>query len=144
MKKLLVALVAMFCVTTVSAQLNNAGIRFDGGINVVGQYDLTKANYLDGRIGLANSTVYLTGLYNWQLMNFDWTPQDGKWFLDAGAGASVAFGQGFTAAVVGTVKFGFKFKSFPISLISDFTPGINLVGGVTFYPAGGFSVVYNF
>ena len=36
MKKLLVALVALFCVNAVSAQVSNVGLRVSGGIDLVG------------------------------------------------------------------------------------------------------------
>ena len=104
MKKFLVALVAMFCVTAVSAQFSNVGVRFGAGTAITAQYDLSKANHIDGRIGFGGGWTSITGIYNWSLKSFDWTPGLGKWFFDAGVGANVGTGGGFTtAAVVGSV-----------------------------------------
>ena len=68
MKKLLVALVAMFCVTAVSAQVSNVGLRFNGGVQVVGQYDLNKTNYIEGRLGLGGA-INLTSEFNTYMGN---------------------------------------------------------------------------
>ena len=156
MKKLFVALVALFCVNAVSAQVNNAGIRFSGGIDIVGQYDLSKSNYIDGRLTLSGC-LGVTGIYTWRLMDFDWTPQYGKWFLDAGVGGgftNVKYGDGTGSNsyldVVGSIKLGFKFKKAPVSIIWDASPSFNLWDNTdAFYDTysrgwGGVSVVYHF
>ena len=143
MKKFLVALVAMFCVTAVSAQVNNVGVRFNGGIEVVGQYDLSKANYVEGRIGL-NNNISLTGIYTWKIQEFNWTPQYGKWFFDAGVGASATFSEPVFLSVVGSAKLGFEFKNAPVSVIWDLCPVFSLTPNTGFGFGGGVSVVYNF
>ncbi|MBO7189866.1 MAG: hypothetical protein J6U93_05070 [Alistipes sp.] len=145
MKKFLVALVAMFCVTAVSAQVNNVGIRFNGGVEVVGQYDLSKANHIEGRLGFGGGWVSLSGLYNWHLKDFNWTPNLGKWFFDAGVGANLGTGSGFTTiAAIGTAQLGIKFNDAPVSVTFDLEPTLNLVGGVGFGVGSGVSIVYHF
>lgn len=143
MKKLLVAFVALFAVTAASAQENNVGIRFDRGINIVGQYDLG-SNNIEGRIGFKDNIVNLTGLYNWEIAQFDWTPGLGKWFFDAGVGANVFAGGGFNLAVVGSAQFGIKFNNAPISITLDVQPFINLTGKVDLDCGGGVSIAYHF
>ena len=143
MKKLLVALVAMFCVTAVSAQVSNVGLRFNGGVQVVGQYDLSKTNYIEGRLGLGGA-INLTGIYNWHIKDFNWTPQYGKWFFDAGVGASVGFTNPIYLSVVGSAKLGFKFKNAPVSVIWDVCPVISLTPGFGTGFDGCVSVVYHF
>ena len=158
MKKLFVALVALFCVNAVSAQVNNAGIRFSGGIDIVGQYDLSKSNYIDGRLTLSGC-LGVTGIYTWRLMDFDWTPQYGKWFLDAGIGGGFTnVGRNYGGSdsyldVVGSIKLGFKFKKAPVSIIWDASPYFGLWNNVdrdleNEYSSprglGGVSVVYHF
>ena len=146
MKKLLVALVAMFCVTAASAQLNNAGVRFGNGFEVVGSYKLSKANYVEGRIGLSGG-LSVTGLYNWHLYDFNWTPQVGKWFFDAGVGAGAYLGGATLIQAVGNAKLGFKLKDYPIGITFEFSPGFYLTDagdGGKFHAGGGGSIVYYF
>lgn len=145
MKKFLVALVAMFCVTAVSAQLSNVGVRFGSGTAITAQYDLSKANHIDGRIGFGGGWTSITGIYNWSLKSFDWTPGLGKWFFDAGVGANVGTGGGFTtAAVVGSAQLGIKFNDAPVSVTFDLEPTLNIVGGVGFGVGSGVSIAYHF
>ena len=144
MKKFLVALVAMFCVTAVSAQVNNVGLRFNGGIELAGQYDLSKANYIDGRIGFGKHHIGVTGIYTWKIQEFNWTPQYGKWFFDAGVGASATFSEPLFLSVVGSAKLGFKFKNAPVSVIWDLCPVFSLTPDTNFGFGGGVSVVYHF
>lgn len=145
MKKFLVALVAMFAVTAASAQFSNVGIRFGSGIAITTQYDLSKANHIDGRIGFSSGWTSITGIYNWSLKSFDWTPGLGKWFFDAGVGANVGFGGGFTtAAVVGSAQLGIKFKDAPVSVTFDLEPTLNIVGGVDLGFGSGVSIAYHF
>jgi hypothetical protein len=122
MKKFLVAVLAIFCVSAASAQENNVGIRFDRGINIVGQYDLG-SNNIEGRIGFNHNLVNLTGLYNWEIAQFDWTPGLGKWFFDAGVGVTVGGRERLVnVGVAGCAKLGIEFNSAPVRLSLDFTP----------------------
>lgn len=143
MKKFLVAVLAIFCVSAASAQENNVGIRFDRGINIVGQYDLG-SNNIEGRIGFHDSLVDLTGLYNWEIAQFDWTPGFGKWFLDAGVGANVTAGGFFNLAAVGSAQFGIKFNDAPVSITIDAQPTLNLTHVIDLGFGGGISIAYHF
>lgn len=143
MKKLLVALVALFCVNAVSAQVSNVGLRVSGGIDLVGQYDLSKSNYIEGRLGFGDP-ISITGIYNWKIKEFNWTPEYGKWFFDAGVGASAGFGNNLRLSIIGSAKLGFKFKSAPVSVIWDVCPIIDLTPSFNSGFGGGVSIVYHF
>mgnify|MGYP003294549272 CR=1 FL=1 len=145
MKKLLVALVALFAVTAASAQVNNLGLRFGSGVSIVGQYDLSQSNHIEGRLAFGNHWVGLTGLYNWEIADFNWTPGLGKWFFDAGVGANVGIAGGnLGLAAVGTAQLGIKFNDAPVSITLDLEPTLNLTGGLGFGVGSGVSVVYHF
>lgn len=154
MKKFLVALVAMFAVTAASAQVANVGARFGAsgysGFELTAQYDLSKTNYIEGRIGFGGYGTELTGIYNYELRAFNWTPDLGQWFFDAGYGARVGLGGAMEVGVVGTAKLGLNLKSVPVGIAFDFTPSINFCPQAapgykinTWYGSG-FSVVYRF
>lgn len=144
MKKFLVVLVALFTVNAVSAQFDNVGIRFNGGVEIVGQYDMGQTNHIDARLGFGNGWVGLTGIYTWEIANFNWTPSFGKWFFDAGVGANVGVGGAVTAAAVGSAQLGIKFNGAPVSVTFDLEPTLNIVNGVGFGVGGGVSIVYHF
>ena len=149
MKKLLVALVAMFAVTAASAQVANVGVRFGasgyGGFEVTGQYDLSKTNYLEGRLGLGGG-IDFTGIYTYELKAFNWTPNLGQWFFDAGYGARVGLNGAVNFGVVGTAKLGLNLKSAPVGITFDITPVANFFPGygLQTWFGSGFSVVYRF
>ena len=144
MKKFLVVLVALFTVNAVSAQFDNVGIRFNGGVEIVGQYDMGQTNHIDARLGLGNGWVGLTGIYTWEIAQFNWTPSFGKWFFDAGVGANVTAGGIFNLAVVGSAQFGIKFNNAPISITIDAQPALNLTHVVDLGFGGGISIAYHF
>lgn len=145
MKKLLVALVAMFAVTAASAQINNLGLRFGGGVSIVGQYDLSQSNHIEGRLAFGGGGVSVTGLYNWELKSFNWTPGLGKWFFDAGVGGNVAVaGEYVGLAVVGSAQLGIKFNDAPVSVTFDLEPTLGLTGGLGFGVGSGVSIAYHF
>lgn len=145
MKKLLVALVAMFAVTAVSAQISNVGVRFDGSASITAQYDLSKTNHVDARVRFGGGLTSVTGIYNYSLETFNWTPSLGKWFLDAGFGANVGFAQGYTSfAVLGSASLGIKFNDAPVSVTFDLEPTLNLSGVTGFGVGSGVSIAYHF
>lgn len=145
MKKFLVALVALFAVTAVSAQENNVGIRVGSGtaFDLVGKVGLG-GNYIEGRLGFGGNHVNITGIYNWEIAEWNWTPSVGKWFFDAGVGGNLGVGGFVNLGVVGTARFGIKFNGAPIDLTVDVTPGINLIGGFGTYIGSGLSIAYRF
>lgn len=130
MKKLFFALAFVLCAFSVSAKDWAIGARVTGGIQVQGEYTLSSENYLEGRLGLGligGTGFDLTGLYQWNICNMDWTPKAGKWFFDAGVGASVGMGgKTLFAGVTGDAKLGIKFNKVPIKLAIDYSPCLGL------------------
>lgn len=160
MKKLLLALVALLVVTGASAQDWSVGGRVGSGLQALGQYKLSAENYVEARFGAAwfpGVNADFTALYNWHLLDFDWTPSAGKWFFDAGVGLNVG-GQSHFAyfGAAGMARLGFTFNEAPITLAFDYTPvlGMNFhyakgfKTNVGYHGAGwgnfGFSCTYNF
>lgn len=142
MKKFLLIIAAAFCVASASAQGWGLGARVNAGVQLQGEYQFASENYLEGRLGINfvnGLNLDLTVIHQWNVCNWDWTPNAGKWFLDLGAGAQGAlFLQekgGVYAGVVGDAKFGIKFNKVPIKLAVDYTPGLGLLmvdgGGLT-------------
>ena len=128
MKKFLLALVAMVMVAGVSAQNWSIGGRVGSGVQVVGQYDFNKKNYLEGRFGaawLGGVTADFTALYNWKICTMDWTPNGGDWFFDAGVGVNVGGAAHYAyVGVAGMARLGYNFRKAPLSLSVDYTPVI--------------------
>ena len=138
MKKFLLLVVASLFVTGAFAQDWSVGARAGSGFQAVGQYSLNQKNYVEARFGLNLAhcaSADLTGLYNWRLVQWDWTPEAGTWFLDAGVGASVGGAKQYAYfGAAGMARFGFKFRKVPISLSIDYTPviGLDFVGGADY------------
>ena len=156
MKKFLLAIVAVLCVSAVSAQQWSVGGRVGSGFQALGQYKYDGKNYIEARFGASwcNGGVYsetignaviietiyfgttadFTLLHNWHLLDMDWTPRGGKWFVDAGAGVNVG-GSGLYAyaGVAGMARLGFTFNNLPLTVAVDWTPtfgpGIHYVKG---------------
>jgi hypothetical protein len=143
MKKCLLILVALFCVTTVSAQSKvkdaanyvasqkwSAGLRVTYGVQAVAECFYSDKAYFEGRLGIFNgASADFTVLHNWNCFAWNWTPQAGQWFLDAGVGGNIGGAAHFCyGGVVGQVKFGIKFNKVPIRLAVDYTPAINIRG----------------
>lgn len=139
MKKFLLLVVASLFVTGAFAQDWSVGARAGSGFQAVGQYSLNQKNYVEARFGLnlaRCASADLTGLYNWRLLQWDWTPEAGTWFLDAGVGASVGGAKHYAYfGATGMARFGFKFRKVPISLSIDYTPVIGL--DFLYGPGGG-------
>lgn len=151
MKKFLLIAVALFCVVSVSAQSKfdsalqtiseqtwSAGLRLGSGLQVQAEYAFDNGNYIEGRFGMSwlssSVTADFTALYQWQLCNWNWTPNAGKWFLDAGAGINIGGREHFCyLGVAGSVKFGIKFKKAPVKLAIDWTPVFG--PAIAYYPA---------
>ena len=156
MKKILLALVFVFCAASVSAQGWGLGARVNAGVQLQAEYTFSSENYLDARLGVAfpeGLNLDLTVLYQWNIGQWDWTPKAGTWFFDAGIGAQAALllhdNGGVYAGAVGDAKFGIKFNKVPIKLAIDYTPGLGCLfadgGGLGFRPWNfGLSCVYCF
>lgn len=174
MKKVLLVMAALFCVATASAgtkvkdlvNLSSApkcsvGLRVGTVAELAVECFYSESAYLEGRLGYAWKNGFgFTALHVWNPCNWNWTPQAGSWFLDAGAGAFVggSIKNGYSKfGVAGVVKFGIFFKKVPIRLAVDLTPHVgiqawskkyNETGGVSFFGSGifnsGISATYCF
>lgn len=150
MKKILLSLAVVLCAASVSAQSWvseattaskwAAGLRVGPGVQAQAEYSLNDTNYLEARFGMGLCTPYTNAmadfelLYNWRLAEWDWTPNAGTWFLDAGCGVVVGGRENYAYfGVAGQGKFGIKFKAVPIRLAVDWTP---FVGPDIFYWKG--------
>ena len=150
MKKFLLAIVAVLCVSAVSAQQyqNSIGLRLGYGAELQYERHFSAENYLEANLGLYGFGNHfdLNATYNWNLCEWDWTPSAGKWFLSAGVGASaVAAPQYFNVGVAGDVAFGIRFNK-PVTLSLDYRPTVYLLHnawGSGFYGVA-LTCTYNF
>lgn len=129
MKKFLLTLAVSVLAWSASAQSWAVGGRIGSGFQADAQYIFSNDNYVEGRFGTywANAggklSVDFTALYNWNLMNMDWTPSAGTWFLDAGAGINIGGRSHYTYfGAAGCAKLGIAFKGAPVNLSFDWTP----------------------
>ena len=148
MKKIIMILVAVLCVAgTASAKGGavkqafgidqdarcSAGLRLGSGAQAVAEYFYAKDVYLEGRIGWEWANGFnFTALHMWNPKDWNWTPNLGWWFVDAGAGAYVGVNYGVSFGVAASAKFGILFKNVPIRLAVDITPRLG------FYSYGGY------
>lgn len=177
MKRVLLVLVAVLFTTTAFAQQFSVGGRVGSGFQAVGQYKYNGKNYIEARFGASWNNPVITSwvatednfhvsqgrvmadftlLHNWHLLDMDWTPRGGKWFVDAGAGVNVGGKANYAyVGVAGMARLGFTFNNTPITLALDWTPtfgpGILYVRGANeafFNELGlanlGISCTYNF
>ena len=127
-------MVAALCVVSASAQSQvkdafgidqnsrcSLGLRVGSGTYVVGEYFYGKDAYIDARIGWEWANGFnLTALHMWNPKDWNWTPNLGWWFVDAGAGAGAFVGAGYgqvNFGVAGSAKFGILFKKVPDSIV---------------------------
>ena len=131
MKKLLLLAVAVVFATSAFAQdyKNSIGLRLGYGAELQYERHFSDKNYLEANLGLYGFDVFdVNATYNWNLCEWDWTPKAGKWFLSAGAGASVAMAREyFNVGVAGDVAFGIHFSGAPITLAVDYRPTLFLL-----------------
>ena len=137
MKKfLLIAVFALGCAITASAQSRALGVRIGNGGEISYQHTLNK-NFLevDGGLGLGFDGVFnvgATGIYNFMIKEF------GQGFgFYAGPGAGVGLGLGdanyFTLSAAGMVGIEYNF-SFPLQLSLDFRQHVGIgFGGNGFW-----------
>ena len=137
MKKFLLVVVALVFATGAMAQdhKNSIGLRLGYGAEVQYERHFSAENYLEVNAGLHGfgKSFFANASYNWNLCDWDWTPNVGRWFLSAGAGAALGtWGYndedgnarlGFQAGVLGDVAFGIRFKA-PVTLSVDYRPTI--------------------
>lgn len=152
MKKIFLVMAAIFCVATVSAQSNfestvkNAantiasqkwaiGLRAGSNLEFQAECFYADKAYIQALVGFNYMGIHgapeyvntfgvnFTFLHNWNCCAWDWTPNAGQWFLDAGVGAGVGGNAHYVSfGVAGQVKFGIKFKKAPVRLAIDVTP----------------------
>ncbi len=138
MKKFLLAVVAVLCVTVVSAQehKNSIGLRLGYGAELQYERHFSSENYLEVNLGLSGfggDRIFANAMYNWNLCDWNWTPNAGRWFLSAGVGGSVgmwgyenaegASRLGVQVGVAGDVAFGIRFNK-PVTLSIDYRPTV--------------------
>jgi hypothetical protein len=144
MKKIFLVLAAALCVATVSAQNKfesqvkqaaqtvaaqkwSVGLRAGAGAQVKAECFYAGDKYFEGLLGwgFVTGALDFTVIHNWNCYNWDWTPQAGNWFLDAGVGANIGGSKAHCSfGIAGQVKFGIKFNKVPIRLSIDYTPVI--------------------
>ena len=146
MKKLFLILVAALSISAVSAQEFSLGARVGAGAQAVAQLKFSNDNYLEARFGaswinpvvtVAHATenainvnssrvcADFTLLYNWHILDMDWTPKAGRWFFDAGVGVNVGGREHYAyVGVAGMARLGITFNGAPVSLSLDYTPVI--------------------
>ena len=157
MKKILLSLVALLCVTTVSAhgfqsaanavasQKWSVGLRVGSGLQADAEWFYSDKAYVEGRFGMqyvSGVTADFTVLHNWNCCNWNWTPKVGSWFLDAGVGVNVGGVANYAyVGVAGQAKFGVKFNAVPIRLSLDWTPSVG--PAIIYIPGAGAGAGYN-
>ena len=127
MKKFLLSLVALLCVSGAFAQDWKVGGRLGSGFQADAQYAYNGNDYLEARFGASwldgGVTADFTVLHNWHILDMDWTPKAGTWFFDAGVGLNVGGREHYAyVGVAGMARLGFEFKKAPVSLSVDYTP----------------------
>ncbi len=130
MKKLILTLVVGLLAVSASAQTPwSAGLRVGSGLQAVGTYTFSNDNYVEARFGMyyarpgGGITADFSALYNWNVANFDWTPNAGRWFFDAGVGLNAGGRKHYAyVGVQGVAKLGIEFDNVPIRLSFDFSP----------------------
>ena len=144
MKRFILILFAIAITTSAFAQNFSVGARVGSGVEALGQYKLNDKNYIEARIGtswanppfmtirnvndiLSEHRSYLTAdftaLFNWHILDMDWTPRGGIWFFDAGVGVNVGGRASYLyVGAAGMARLGFTFNNTPITLSVDWTP----------------------
>lgn len=157
MKKIVLTLLVCFTALGVArAQENAVGLRFGGSAELLYQRDLSRTNFLQFTLAIPDYDGFaVTGLYNWRLCQWDWTPETCDWHLNAGVGGALGMYNfdkaGFMLGVTGSCAFGCQFKSVPISIDIDYRPVLGaVIGGNSkgFFKPGlwnfGLAVAYHF
>ena len=102
-------------------------------VNIVGNYKVTKRSYAELRFGLcycldAEVSADFTALYNWRIVNAEWTPNIGRSFIDLGVGINAGGSQdGVYVGAALMARIGINFYKVPMTLSFDYTPSIGLV-----------------
>ena len=159
MKKFLLLAVVAFFATSAFAQdyKNSIGLRVGYGAELQYERHFSSDNYLEANLGLSGfggDRIFVNATYNWNLCEWDWTPNAGKWFLSAGVGGSVgmwgyekdeAHHLGLQVGVAGDVAFGIRFNK-PVTLSVDYRPTVYFLHNAWGQGFTGFALTctYNF
>lgn len=142
MKKLTLLLFTLLFAGSTFAQDIAAGFRVGSGIQAVGVYNYKKDATIEARFGASwnndefiihygNVNAYEVSrimldfslLHTWRLLNMDWTPSLGKWFVDGGAGVNVGGRANYAyAGVMGMARIGLSFFELPLTVTFDWSP----------------------
>ena len=101
------------------------GGRVTAGVEAQVEYEFASKNYIEGRLGVGfmdGASLDFTALYQWNVLNMDWTPTAGEWFFDAGTGISLGAQSNMYIGATGCAKLGIKFKAAPVKLALDYSP----------------------
>lgn len=141
MRKIALLLFATIFATSAFAQQWSAGIRVGSGIQAVGQYHYNDKNYFEVRLGgswnneeiivdefnKSRMNAEISIMHNWRLLDMDWTPDYGTWFVDAGVGINGGgrkyYGYG---GVMGSARLGFTFFDVPLTVSVDWSPSFGI------------------
>ena len=144
MKKITILLLAVLFSATAFAQEFSAGIRVGSGVQAMGVYHYKANSSVEARFGASWNNIDFTYgvqepsrlmadftiLHGWRLLDMDWTPDVGKWFVDVGAGVNVG-GRGHYvyAGVTGMARIGLTFFDAPFTVAFDWSPtfGPNII-----------------
>ena len=135
---------------------NSIGLRLGYGAELQYERHFSSENYLEANLGLNGfgSNIFVNVLYNWNLCDWNWTPNAGRWFLSAGVGGAAglwgyevdgANKLGAQVGVAGNVAFGIRFNK-PWTLSLDYRPTIYFLHNAWahgFYGVG-LTCTYNF
>lgn len=155
MKKILLLVVAAVFATTAFAQdyKNSIGLRLGYGAELQYEHHFSSENYLEANLGLHGfgRSLFVNASYNWNLCDWNWTPNAGRWFLSAGVGGAIGMWDrpehdlGFQAGVLGDVAFGIRFNA-PVTLSIDYRPTIYFLhdAWASGFYSFGLTCTYNF
>ena len=150
MKKLLIAVVILFCgMATLSAQPRSVGVSFGAAETVTYQHSLQNGNFMEMNFGYhlgtypvhsynpqsgyiyrgIPGTLRLTATYNMVLFSPNWTSK-GDWNFYAGPGVSMGSGfnkfKAFTLGVAAQAGLEYNFW-FPLTLSADLRPTFGIL-----------------
>lgn len=143
MKKIIIAIVAVFALSTANAQIQDLGVRVGGGQGYGAELSAMwglGGNRLETDLGWASGDHYsafsLTGIYQWTGeigSGFGWFAGVGArlamWSWDNAAGG----GSDFALALAGQAGLEYNFDAIPIQLTLDIRPAFYLIPDTDFH-----------
>ncbi len=161
MKKTIILIAALFCITQMHAQSVDItpgssykqalGLKFPGGFSVTYKKFVTTTNNVEGQLTYWNKGFRAAGLYEFNFYSFP-SVNGLAWFV--GPGAHVGFWKSqyikdynskADIGIDGVLGLDYKFQDIPINVSVDWEPSVTLVGTAGFNPAwGGLAIRYTF